>query len=73
MKHTFHRCDEDRCNVCLGDLSLCTVCNGAEASLPTECPGSCMTEQQEADIMSRKIDFVDGAWVPMHRRKGTKL
>lgn len=45
--------EADRCQACV--LSLCKVCNGAEASLPAECPGRKMTTEGT-------LDFKDGEW-----------
>lgn len=40
----------------------CTSCSGAGASLPTECPGAPLNEDQERYITARKLDFVGGKW-----------
>ena len=45
------------------ELDHCKVCGGAEGTLPTECPGERMTEQQELDVWDSVIDFKDGKWV----------
>lgn len=50
------------CAVCSG-LSICKVCNGAEASLPKECPGVRMTADQEDQVQAGKLDFRDGKWI----------
>lgn len=50
------------CNICSG-LSLCTVCGGAEASLPTDCPGYRMNEYQDKSVQDGSLDFIDGSWV----------
>ena len=66
-KHTYYTCppdcDEPHCNYCLGGLAYCTVCKGAEGTLPTECPGAYMTARQEADVYAARLDFVQGDWV----------
>ena len=46
-------------------LAHCKVCGGAEGSLPTDCPKVQITEEQDADIYSGKIDFKDGEWVEL--------
>ena len=46
-----------------GGLAQCLVCNGAEGSLPTECPGQPMTSHQDMDVYADRADFVRGAWV----------
>ena len=52
--------DKDRsCNICDGGLSLCTVCGGAEGSMPTACPGYKLTREQLDDIYAGKLDFLD--------------
>ena len=62
MKHVFHKCNEDRCFVCEGGLGWCTVCGGAEAELPTECPGRNLTESERASISRGDSNFKNGAW-----------
>lgn len=44
-------------------LSLCRVCGGAEGSLPTDCPGTFMTEDQQDHVYAGAIDFVGSTWV----------
>lgn len=44
------------------DLHHCQVCNGAEGSLPTDCPGDKMSAETEEAVYAGKIDFVGGAW-----------
>lgn len=61
-----HRSDDDRyCSVCEGRLALCLVCGGAESSLPTDCPGRMMTDE-EADLVADGIHDYDRVrgWVP---------
>lgn len=41
-------------------LALCRVCGGAEATLPPECPGRKLTESEELNISSGKMDFALG-------------
>jgi len=45
-----------------GDLKVCTVCGGAESSLPTECPGYHMTELRKDLIAMGYADFRDDRW-----------
>jgi hypothetical protein len=44
VKHTEFICkgghDYISCQFCDGGLFACTVCDGAEGSLPTDCPGT---------------------------------
>lgn len=66
MKHVRVQCEPGcDCVVCRGGLFLCAVCNGAEGSLPTECPGQRMTAQQQDEIMAGRLDFVHGVWYPL--------
>lgn len=52
--------DSDNCQACI--LSLCKVCGGAEASLPTECPGERMTIFAEDNVEDGKLDYRRGEW-----------
>ena len=61
-KHVLHKCNEDRCSICDGGLAFCEVCKGGEASLPSECPGIQMTEEQSRAVQYGQFDFVDGKW-----------
>lgn len=63
MKHVLHSCNADQCFVCDGGLGLCTVCGGAEASMPTDCPGTKIDEAILDQIQRGEFDFVDGTWV----------
>ena len=51
------------CVVCDGGLCICKVCNGAEGSLPSECPGQKMTQAEEDAVMRGDVDFIDGRWI----------
>jgi hypothetical protein len=64
--HNLHRCNEENCPVCRGglsDLALCTVCGGAEASMPTDCPGFRMPASVEELVLKGQMDYIDGKWV----------
>ena len=68
MKHTEYICkgghDYQGCMFCNGGLFFCTVCNGFEGTLPTDCPGIRMTEKQADDVYAGKIDYrEDRGWV----------
>lgn len=54
MKHEYH--DNEH------GLAHCKVCGGAEGSLPTDCPGQLMSEQQEDAVYKGWMDFKDGVW-----------
>lgn len=65
------------CNWCDGGLFSCTRCNGAEGSLPWECPGVFMTEDQADEVYASRLDFIGGEWVkldkPSARAKATRI
>lgn len=66
MKHTIRECncDNEYCNICRGGLMSCTVCGGAEGTLPTDCPGVRMTQTEEDWVYHNEIDFRDKfGWV----------
>jgi len=44
-------------------LMACSVCRGAEGTLPSECPGVKMTDDQQRQVMACEIDFKEGAWI----------
>ena len=54
-KHQLHDRDDG--------LQHCKVCNGAEGSLPVNCPGRRMTEAEELAVFSGEADFVHGALI----------
>ena len=57
--HKRYRCKDDcqGCHTCVGGLFSCTRCNGAEGTLPTDCPGSPMTEAQQDAVMAGDLDY----------------
>jgi len=65
MKHVLHTCSKDRCNICDGGLAFCTVCKGAESSLPLDCPGKPMTDEQQKSVTLNQANYVDGKWVSL--------
>lgn len=50
------------CIVCTGALSMCKVCGGGEAALPTECPGNRMTAEQLDAVQAGTLDYKAGSW-----------
>lgn len=40
----------------------CTVCGGKGQTLPCECPGKPLTEEQKAKIAARDMDYTRGRW-----------
>lgn len=51
-------------------LAHCTVCNGAECSMPTDCPGTKMGIDQADAVCDGDIDFINGKWVLVHQDRG---
>jgi len=52
-------CDrEGPCPICDGGLSYCTVCKGAESSLPTHCPGEPMTDLRADLVSAGHMDYL---------------
>lgn len=43
-------------------LAHCKICGGAEASLPTDCPGVRMSEVEEGAVQAGLFDFKNGQW-----------
>lgn len=63
IAHTQHSCEDENCNVCRGGLSLCTICGGAEESMPTECSGRDMTGDEQDEVYAGKLDFINDKWI----------
>lgn len=58
------KCNKPYCQFCDGGLLACTVCDGFEGSIPTDCPGVPMTQQQADDVYAGKVDYRDGrGWI----------
>lgn len=58
--HRLKHCKDEYCMgcyLCSGGLAQCEVCGGAEASLPTDCPGASMQEIVEDGVQAGEIDF----------------
>jgi hypothetical protein len=65
-KHHLHRCDDEHCYPCRGGLALCTICGGAEASMPTDCPGRPMEPYEQDWVQDGSMDYrrkQPGGWV----------
>lgn len=60
--HVLHHCTDEACRICPGELASCTVCGGAEASMPTDCPGIYMTGLQMDAVQAGQLDYYEGAW-----------
>lgn len=66
MKHTRAVCDPEHdemygCMIC--NLFLCSACKCFEGSLPTECPGKPVEEEDQQLIYKATLDFREGCWV----------
>lgn len=62
--HTLATCQQcDGCAVCLGGLAYCTVCGGAEGSMPTDCLGRFMSYDEVQRVEAGTLDYIDGQWV----------
>ena len=69
MKHQFVQhtnCTKTNCPICDGGLAVCEVCNGAESSLPTECPGHPISIDMQDLISAGKCDFINNKWEKYH-------
>jgi hypothetical protein len=53
-----HRLEEGRED----GLAVCLTCGGAEASLPTDCPGRRMTAEEQDDVQAGVRDYRGGGW-----------
>lgn len=67
------RCIEGRCMICEGGLSSCTRCHGAEASLPTDCPGHPISHGVLDDIAAGLRDYRwREGWVLLSESSGSR-
>jgi hypothetical protein len=49
---------------CDGGLFSCTVCDGFEGTLPTDCPGTRMTQEQSDATYDGNLDYREGrGWI----------
>lgn len=58
--HKWRRCTSrycTGCHLCHGGLALCSRCGGAEGSLPTDCPGERMSEEQDKAVYAGELDW----------------
>lgn len=65
MKHKQKEyCTCGGAGTCTGcTLFVCDICNGAEGSLPTHCPGRRMTEEEEKLVFNGSLDYQNGKWI----------
>ncbi len=50
------------CAVCDYGLYVCKVCRGGDATLPTECPGRPLTDEEKELIARGDLDYDMGVW-----------
>jgi hypothetical protein len=63
-------CQEERCVVCEGGLMLCETCGGAEAAMPTHCPGHRLSGLQLDLVQALQLDFLlTEGWVEIPDRQ----
>ncbi len=65
-EHTRDTCDPpcDEMKGCMAcNLFCCGVCGGAEGSLPSECPGTKMSNETSELVFKSTLDFKDGHWM----------
>lgn len=62
MSHTWFvcKCHETGCMFCDGGLGHCTVCDGFEGTLPTDCPGEKMDGALQGCIYNGETDYREG-------------
>lgn len=62
--HNYHVCSStcDGCQFCEGGLAFCTICRGGEASLPAECPGRNMSQDEQSLVQAGLLDYKNGDW-----------
>lgn len=63
MEHKRHECNKDSCNICRGGLFDCEVCGGAEAALPSKCPGVRMTAEYLEQVRAGRLDYNGSHWI----------
>ena len=64
--HTFYKCEQPchkpHCMFCDGGLGFCTVCQAGEGTLPQNCPGKSISQEDQDLIYKSTLDFRDGQW-----------
>jgi hypothetical protein len=58
-QHVRRHCDHDcgGCVLCSGALFSCATCGGAEASLPTDCPGARVQLVLLDEVQAGRLDY----------------
>lgn len=68
--HVIHNCSSaETCPICKGAV-YCTVCQGRDGDLSTDCPGRELTVAERNAIFDGDLDFKAGAWVRQNNRSG---
>ncbi len=75
LNHTWYECppqadgkpahydtEMSSCMFCDGGLGHCTVCDGFEGTLPSECPGRKVEAEHLQLVYNSTLDFKDGRW-----------
>jgi hypothetical protein len=58
MKHKQVPCNNGNCDNCLPcHLTICSVCNGGEGTLTTECPGEIQSYDKGLEIFEKNLDY----------------
>lgn len=65
MQHQYKK-HTDGCNgscvICDGGLSICSVCNGAEGQLTTDCCGRKLSQDTLNAVYEGRINYRNGEW-----------
>lgn len=62
-RQTLCTCGKYGCSVCDGGLFICAVCNCAEGTLTTHCPGAQVPGKVQDSIFAGSLDYVNGRWL----------
>lgn len=68
--HNFYVCPPDcaGCMFCEHSMTWCTICHGAEGTLPTNCPGCKMPDDLQIAVGNGKVDFDGKNWVEVKKK-----
>ena len=73
MDHVYYKCPPGctnlSCMFCVGGLGGCTVCKAFEGTLPTECPGTPISEEDQQLIYKASLDYRAGKWIQRPLKK----
>ena len=68
--HQIHKCPDPWCWECCVGVRYCEVCQGGQISLPTDCPGRELTDDELDAVLRGTRDYVAGQWVDTIVKKG---